>query len=348
MRIVKIIFIIMILIMLPFALCAGSAQEKEVITWVGQTYLSSGSIGYDAFSRACERVNEQSGGRLVIKPYSGGAIVGATKAFDAVESGALDLALDTSAYWKDKWEVAALFDMQVAGMSALEHFLWFLEGGGVELAREMLDNKFNIHIVEAGFAFPPEIFLSCTKPIDSLEDLKGMKIRTAGDDGWIFEQLGASVTMIAGGEIYEAMARGTIDAFQFMSPSGDATIGLHEVVKYAYLSPVRQPCSLSIVLVNQKQWDKLPVDLQAIVRSSFLEEAWRFFARGAKGDAEAIELYKKSGAIVTAPPKDVEEAISRLAEEMYNQRANKDSFYEKVINSKREWQKMLNSVYEKL
>lgn len=348
MRIVKIMVIIMILIMLPFALCTGGAQEKEVITWVGQTYLSSGSIGYDAFSRACERVNEQSGGRLVIKAYSGGAIVGGTKQFDGVESGALDLALDTSAYWKDKWEVAALFDMQVAGMSALEHFLWFLEGGGVELAREMLGNKFNIHIVKAAFPFPPEIFLSTTKPINSLKDIKGMKIRTAGDDGWIFKQMGASLTMIPGGEIYEAMARGTIDAFQFMSPSGDSTIGLHEVVKYAYLSPVRQPCSLSMVLVNQKQWDKLPADLQAIVRSSFLEEAWHFYARGAKADAQAIELYKKSGAIVTTPPKDVEEEMSRLAEEMYRQRAEKDSFYEKVFNSKSEWEKMINSIYEKL
>ncbi|RLC37742.1 MAG: hypothetical protein DRH33_05555 [Candidatus Nealsonbacteria bacterium] len=348
MRVVKIMFIIMILIMLPFALCTGGAQEKEVITWVGQCQFPAGSIEYDAFKKACDLINLQSAGRLVIKPNSAGSIVAATKQFDAVDSGTLDFALDTSAYWRDKWLVAPLFDMQIAGMSAAEHYLWFLEGGGAELAREMVGDKYNVYITKAAFLFPPEIFLSTVKPINSISDIKGMKIRTAGDDGEVFSKMGASLTMIPGGELYEAMSRGTIDAFQFMSPAGDTSIGLHEVVKYLYLSPVRQPCSMSMVIVNKSKWEKLPVDLQEVVQTSFLSEAWHFYGRVAQADAEAIQKYQAKGVKIGHPPKEVENAMEKLAGEMYKERSAEDPFYAKVYESKRKWKEMIDSVYNKL
>ncbi len=327
---------------------AQAASQQEAITWTGQCQFSAGSIEYDAFKRACDLINLQSSGRLVVKPNPAGSIVAATKQFDAVDSGTLDFALDTSAYWRDKWLVAALFDMEIAGMSAAEHYLWFLEGGGVELAREMLGDKYNIHITDAAFLYPPEIFLSTIKPINSMKDIKGMKIRTAGDDGEIFSQMGASVTMIPGGELYEAMGRGTIDAFQFMSPAGDTSIGLHEVVKYLYLSPVRQPCSMSMILVNKSKWEELSADLQEIVQTSFLSEAWHFYGRIAQADGEAIQLYESKGAKISSPPKDVEEAMMKLAEEMYKDRAATDPFYAKVYESRRKWKAMIDDVYNKL
>jgi TRAP-type mannitol/chloroaromatic compound transport system substrate-binding protein len=348
MRVIKIMFIIMILIMLPFALCTGGAQEKEVITLVGQCQFWAGSIEYDSFKRACDLINLQSAGRLVVKANSAGSIVAATKQFDAVDSGALDFAMDTSAYWRDKWLVAPLFDMGIAGMSAAEHYLWFLEGGGVELAREMVGDKYNVHIIDAAVLYPPEIFLNSVKPINSLNDIKGLRIRTAGDDGEVFSEMGASLTMIPGGELYEAMSRGTIDAFQYMSPAGDACIGLDEVVKYLYLSPMRQPCSMSMVIVNKSKWEKLPADLQEIIQTSFLSEAWHFYGRIAQADAEAIQKYKDKGVEVSQPPKDVEDAMKKLSEEMYKERATKDPFYAKVYESKLKWEAIIDSVYNKL
>lgn len=325
-----------------------AAAQQETITWVAQCQFAAGSIEFDAFKRACDRITEQSGGRLVVKANSAGSIVSGTEQFDAVDSGTLDLALDTSAYWRDKWLVAALFDMEIAGMSAAEHFLWFVEGGGVELAREMLGDDFNIHIVDAALLFPPEIFLSTSKPIRSLDDIVGLKIRTAGDDGEIFSQLGASLTMIPGGELYEAMARGTIDAYQYMSPAGDSSIGLHEVADYVYLSPVRQPCSMSMVLVNQGKWNEISADLRGIVSSAFLSEAWYFYGRVAQADAVAIEEYKAAGATVASPPAEVEQAMAELASEMYTKRAEEDPFYAKVLNSRHEWRALINGVYDRL
>lgn len=336
--------------------CGGSDSDgedvavaaPEVVTWVAQCQFAAGSIEFDAFKQACDRITEQSGGRLVVKPNAAGSIVAGTKQFDAVDSGTLDLALDTSAYWRDKWVVAALFDMEIAGMSAAEHFLWFIEGGGAALAREMVGDRYKIHVTDAALLFPPEIFLSTTKPIRSLEDLKGMKIRTAGDDGEIFSQLGASVTMIPGGELYEGMSRGTIDAFQYMSPAGDTSIGLHEVVDYVYLSPVRQPCSMSMVIVNESKWNDIPGDLQEIVESSFLAEAWHFYGRVIQADADAIQLYVDAGVEVTTPPAEVELAMADLAVKMYQSRADNDPFYAKVINSRHEWRALVKSVYAKL
>jgi len=324
-----------------------SATPGKVITWNGQSQFPAGSLEHKSFERASQMITQLSGGRLVAKPHPAGAIAPPAKQFDAVDSGTLDYAIDPGNYWRDKWPVATLFDNEINGMSAVEQQLWYLKGGGLELARRMVE-KYNVHIVNAALLYPPEIFLSTTKPLRTLADIKGLKIRTAGDDGTVFTQMGAAVVMVAGGEIYEAMKRGTIDAFQYMSPAGDASIGFHEVVKYVYLSPVRQPCSTSMVVANKKRWAELPADLQAIVENAFLGEAWRYFAEIVQEDARALEKYKARGATVTPIPKEIAAEVARLADKMYSERAAKDPFYAEVLKSRHAFQSMLRALYERM
>jgi TRAP-type mannitol/chloroaromatic compound transport system substrate-binding protein len=208
--------------------------------------------------------------------------------------------------------------------------------------------KYNVQILNAALLYPPEIFLSTTRPLRTVADIKGLKIRTAGDDGTVFTQMGASVVMVPAGEIYEAMKRGTIDAFQYMSPAGDASIGFHEVVKYVYLSPVRQPCSTSFVVANKTRWAELPADLQAIVENAFLGEAWRFYGEVVQEDAKALEKYKARGAVVAPIPPEIATEVSRLAEKLFSERAAKDPFYAEVLNSRHNFQKALRAMYERM
>lgn len=348
-----VVSLVALIVALPMAGCAKPATaptptpSQEVITWKGQCQFAAGAIDYESFVRACDMVEEMSGGRLVLEPHPSDAVVPALEAFAGVDTGALDFAMDPCNYWRDKWVVAGLFDNEIAGMSPVEQFLWYLHGGGVELARRMVEG-YNVHITRSGSLWPPEIFLSTTRALDSLEDIKGLKIRTAGDDGEVFTAMGASVTMIPGGEIYEAMQRGTIDAFQFLSPATDYTMGFHEVIDYLYLSPVRQPCSTSTIIVNKDRWAELTPELQSIVESAFLTEAWHWYAIVTQEDAKAIEKYKEYGVTVGAPPEDIEAAMASLADKMYTERAEADPFYKEVLDSRHNFQKAIRETYERL
>ena len=154
--------------------------------------------------------------------------------------------------------------------------------------------------------------------------------------------------MVPGGEIYESMQRGVIDAFQFMSPAGDLSMGFNEVVDYMYLSPVRQPCSTATLIVNEDCWAELPSDLQAVVEYAFLGEAWQGYAILCQEDGKATQEYIDYGVTVAPPPKDIEEEVAKLAEEMYNGRAAEDPFYAKVLESRHQFQKLIRETYLRL
>jgi TRAP-type mannitol/chloroaromatic compound transport system substrate-binding protein len=326
---------------------APAEPEEEVITWVGQSQFSAGSMEHESFERASALVSTLSSGRLVAEPHPAGAIAPALEAFDAVDSGSLDYAWVPGNYLRDKWLVASLFDNEINGMSPVEQFLWFLEGGGAELAQEMVE-EYDVYVTRSGSLFPPEIFLSTTKELSSLQDVKGLKVRTAGDDGAIFTEMGASVVMVPGGEIYESMQRGVIDGFQFMSPAGDITMGFDEVVDYMYLSPVRQPCSTTLLLANSDKWASLSDDLKAVIEDAFLAEAWTWYGKVVQADGEAIEEYKESGVTVGPIPGDIEAEMAELAEDMYAERAAEDPFYAEVLESRHRFQDTIRETYERL
>ncbi|KUK13166.1 MAG: putative TRAP dicarboxylate transporter-DctP subunit, precussor, partial [bacterium 42_11] len=194
------------------------AQEK-VYTFTGQSRMPSGNVFYESLVRACKNAEAASGGRLVFKIYPAGAISPATKELDGVHRGVLDFADTCYMYYRDRWPAAPIFTAKPAGMSPSEALLWVLEGGGHELIVEMLKD-YNVQILRgAGQLAPPEIFLVTNKPLKSVADLKGMRIRSAGDGAAILDRLGAACTLMPVGEVFEAMHRGVIDAYEVASPA---------------------------------------------------------------------------------------------------------------------------------
>jgi len=144
------------------------------------------------------------------------------------------------------------------------------------------------------------------------------------------------------------MQRGVIDAFQFMSPAGDLGMGFHEVTDYMYLSPVRQPCSTTTLIVNKDRWAELSPDLQSVVEYAFLGEAWQLYTIITEADGAAVQEYIDYGVTVGPPPKDIEAEVARLAEKMYNERAAEDPFYAKVVESRHHFQKIRRDTYVRL
>jgi len=221
-----------------------------------------------------------------------------------------------------------------------------LEGGGLELAQRMIEG-YNVKLI-VGMFYPPETFLWSNRELKTVDDIKGLKIRTAGDDGEIFAQMGASVVFIPGGEVYEATQRGVIDAFQLSSPSVDITLGVHEVTKYAYLSPVRQPVDWHFLGVHTDSWKALTPGLQKLVQDVYLAECLRTYAITTSLDIEAIEILKDYGTIVGPAPKEIEDELIRQAEIFYDKKAAEDPFAAEVIQSMREWKKAYGEAFARL
>jgi len=279
-----------------------------------------------------------SQGRLIIEAFSGGAVVPASKEFDAVNAGTIEVAYTSYHYNMDKFSAGGLYAIVVAGPPPLEYLTWYLDGGGKELLDRMVKdyNVVNVSVAQIGRA---EMFGFSNKPLTSLADFKGLKFRTAGDWGEILTNLGASVIFLPGGEIYESFQRGVIDGFEYGSPAGNWGMGFHEIAKYGVFPGIHAPSVLSPYVVNKAAWANLPDDLKAIADHAWMSETLRFLSLAAVQDMEAIAKYKDYGLEFFYLPEDVQKDVEKAAAEFYDDIAAKDPFVAEVLKSMRDFSK---------
>jgi len=313
-----------------------AAAEDEVIEWLGQHHDAAGGSKNKRFQEFCDRVNLASNGRMKLTLQAGGGIVPATEEFDATHKGLIDFCEAYSPYVLDVFPNAGLFAYTVGGLSALEYVYWMRNGGGAALYDEMLGD-YGVTLIH-GKLFPPETFIWTTKPLESLDDMQGLKMRTAGDDGEMLSEMGVSVVFLAGGEVYEATQRGVIDAFQLADPAIDIELAAHEVADYCYLSPVRQPTDYSCLGMNTESWEALPDDLKQVVDDAYLANSLEVYGELMQANIEAIEFLKDYGTNVGPIPKDIEDELIKQANIFYDAKAAEDPFYAEILNSMREFQ----------
>ena len=280
---------------------------------------------------------------MELKLFPAGAVVPALKEFDGVHDGIVDFAEIYPPYWLDKLPNAGLFAYTVGGLSGLEYFMWMTQAGGHQMLEKMIAS-YNVVPIEGKF-YPAETFLWSNKPLKTLADIKGMKFRTAGDDGEMFKQMGVSVVAMAGGEIYDAMKRGVIDAFQASSPGVDITLAVHEVSKYMYVSPVRQPTDYQMLGVNKKSWAALTPGLQKLVQEAYVASALTTYAKALADDIKAVEFFKKYGTVIEPMPKEIETELIKQAQIFYDGKAAKDAFYAEILKSQRDFQKAYSTAF---
>jgi TRAP-type mannitol/chloroaromatic compound transport system substrate-binding protein len=278
------------------------------------------------------RIRVASGGRLDITLQPTGAIVPSAQEFDGVDLGTLDFGNTAPSYQMDRWPAAGPFAFIVGGLTGMEYAAWMTVGGGGDLAREMYSET-NVHLLDGWLVTPPEAFLQSTKALQTTEDIRGLKIRTAGDDGELFARMGAAVVFLPGEEIYEALQRGVIDAAQLSTPAIDWTFALQEVADYMYLSPVRQPTDPTWVFANEQSWQELPDDLKQILDEVTYGQGIRWYQSLLVKDIEAVQMFKDYGTVVEPISQEIEDELVRQAELFYDENAAEDAFYAEVLES---------------
>jgi TRAP-type mannitol/chloroaromatic compound transport system substrate-binding protein len=234
-------------------------QWKMITTWP----KNFPGLGFAAenFSRA---VKQMSNGRLTVHVYGAGEIVPAMEVFDAVSQGVVDAGHGAAYYWKGKVPSSVFFTAVPFGLNAQEMNGWLHYGGGLELWQEVYA-PFNL-VPMAGGSTGVQMAGWFNKEINSIEDLKGLKMRIPGMAGEVFAAAGGTAVTIPGGELYTSMQTGVIDALEWVGPYNDKSFGFHEVAKYYYYPGWHEPGSILEFVVNKDSLEALPEDLQAIVK----------------------------------------------------------------------------------
>lgn len=313
----------------------GTSGGGEQITWNLQcpfpvaTHLYAPAIDVSNF------VTSMSNGRLTVSHLGGGAIVPGGSELTGVSEGSLDAGITVTTFHTGIVGYAGdMFNQHPAGPEAQELMVWVYEGGGLELWQEMYDRlDLNVHVVgPAGFT-AAEGFGWFSEPVTSLDDFKGMKFRTAGCWGEILTRAGATVVAMQPGELFEAMQRGTIDAFEFSTPGVDYSGGYHEMGAYLTFPGMHGPGAMLPLLVNKDKWNALTPDLQAIVTHACEAAAINGWARADYSDVVAMQALQDYGTEFVSVPEDVQRQIADLAFAFYEEKAKEDAFFAKVFES---------------
>jgi TRAP-type mannitol/chloroaromatic compound transport system substrate-binding protein len=276
---------------------------------------------------------------LVVTPNIGGAIVPAQTEVEGVDKGALDMAMVYHAYSVKFFPAAGLFAAKVGGLTPTQMIYWLRAGGGDELAREMYD-KLNVVFVATSVVGPPEVWAHTKNPLNSLADLKGLKMRTAGEGGDVLAKMGVTPVLIPGAEIYDAMKRGVVDAIEAGGFELNWALAFQEVSKYAYISPSRAPYAGDGLWVSKSSWAKLTPDLQMVVKAATESETPYYIAKALIGEAASLEKYKAYGIQIKTLPKDIEDELAKQADIYYAGKGATDPFYAKVLDSMAKFKKL--------
>lgn len=277
-------------------------------------------------------VNEMSDGRMEIKVYGGGELVPALETFDAVRNGAAELGSGASYYWVGKAPSATFFTAVPFGMNAQQINAWMFGGDGLKLYEELYARYDLIPFpggntgVQMGGWFNREI--------NTADDLKGLKMRIPGLGGRVLEKAGGTPVLLPGGEIFTGLERGIIDATEWIGPYHDYLMGFHQIAKYYYYPGWHEPGSELEIIIRKKNFEVLPTDLQAIIRSAALRmNHWIISEFEAKNSHYLEKLITEEKVNIRNFPLEVLAKLRMHTSEVLEELISGDPFAKKVYEN---------------
>jgi TRAP-type mannitol/chloroaromatic compound transport system substrate-binding protein len=322
---------------------SGNSAEKP-IKWKGETCFQLATpLGKYTIGLWKEYIEKMSGGRMIMELHDAGSIVPPTKIYDAVRDGLLDFGLNTPAWQKGKYPAGDLFYTLPAGVLEFNDLIiWMYGGGGKELEQAMYGEE--IIVFPLGLTPPEEIWSK--RPVKTLKDIKGLKIRAAGLSMDLWGKLGASVVLLPGGEVVPSLQRGLIDAAEFLEPSQDYALGLHEVCKYRFGPPVHMSNNIFQLVIKTKSWKDLPADLKAMVENAAMAASFQGYARFWMDSIEFNKKIEDYGIKTTKLSKEDQAKCRALTMQILDEKSKKDPYFAKVWKSQMEFIKKYKPYYD--
>ena len=278
-----------------------------------------------------QMIERASNGGIKIDVFEPGEIVPAFSVTDAVRDRKVEAGYTWVGYDQGKIPASPLLGAVPFGMEPWEYSAWWYEAGGRELA-EALYKKHNMHPIYCGMTGPETAGWFRT-PINQLSDLQGLKIRFAGLGGKVIERLGASVTMLPGGEIFQALEKGAIDASEFALPIVDQTLGFNRVAKYNYYPGWHQTFTSSHLMVNLQAWQEMSPSDQAIIEVACTAGVIRNLSSSEAKQGAVIAGFPDIGVSAEVLPEPVLRELQRVSDEIIAEEAANDADFAEILAS---------------
>jgi TRAP-type mannitol/chloroaromatic compound transport system substrate-binding protein len=282
--------------------------------------------------RVAERISALSGGRLQITVQAAGEVVPAFEVLDAVGGSVAEMGHTAAFYWQGKQPAAAYYTTVPFGLTPMEHVAWVDAAGGQALWDELY----------APFGVKP--FMGgntgvCMggwfrRELKSLDDLKGLKVRSLGLGGEVYRRLGATPQTTPPGEILTSLQSGVLDGAEFVGPGTDIALGLYRVAPLYYGPGFNKPNGTGECLVNLKVWEGLAGDLKAIIAHACAAEASFALSEMERLNAQALAaLTERNNVRLMSFSADIVGAARRQAADILAELARRSDIARRINDS---------------
>ena len=319
---------------------ATSAAAQERVRWKMQSAFGStlphlGTAGV----RVEEMVKRLSGGNFQLKFYEPNALVPALECYDAAAKGSVESCWTTAGYHTGKHPSLAFFTAVPFGPGFGEYHAWLIYGGGKDLENEIYA-KSNLYSLDCN-TIGPETSGWFRNKVESLESLKGLKMRFFGLGAQVMQKLGVSTQLLAGADIYPALERGVIDATEFSMPNMDIDLGFYQVAKFNYYPGWHQQVSVNELLMNKDAWEALDDQNQAILEAAC---GWNIYVNYAETEAKnpvAMNKMLEEYGVTNVRWTDEELAAFEQAwNEVMEEQAAQDEDFKRIAESYKAFRKL--------
>ena len=308
------------------------AQTNPKINWkMTSTFGPSLPPLYSTSQRFCKMVEEISEGNFSIRLYPGGEIVPGFGVMDAVSNRTVECGQTASYYYYGK-DPAFCFDTAVPfGLNARQMDAWVYQGGGLALLRELFATRKIINFPFGNTG--TQMGGWYRKEIKSVEDLKGLKMRTAGFAGEMLSRLGVVPQQIPPGDIYPSLEKGTLDAVEFVGPVDDEKLGFQKVAKYYYYPGWWEGSAQLSLYVNDEAYNSLPKQYQTLIETASRAAGSGLIADYDAHNPAALRRLIANGAVLKAFPRDVMDASFNASNQVYKEFCDANPMFKKIFDN---------------
>jgi TRAP-type mannitol/chloroaromatic compound transport system substrate-binding protein len=330
----------------------AAASRTQRFSWKMVTTWPPNFPGLGTGANTVARyLEEASGGRIRVQIYAAGELIPAFEVFDAVSSGTAELGHGGAYYWRGKSEATQFFSTVPFGLNTHEMNAWLYYGGGMQLWEEVY-GQFNLVPFAAGNT-GVQMGGWFNRPVNSMADLRGLKMRIPGIGGEVLRLAGGTPVNLPGSELFTALQTGSIDATEWVGPYNDLAFGLHQAARYYYYPGWHEPGPTMECMVNRDAYEGLPDDLKAVVRiacqAANLDMTAEFNAR----NASALEQLRSDPSIeIRSFPEDVLARLKTLTLQVIDELTARDALANKVwesygvfLRNARSWQQVSEQAY---
>jgi len=308
------------------------AQSMPALKWrLTSSFPRSLDTLYGAAEIFARAVGEATDNKFQIQVFAAGEVVPGLAAADAVQNGTVEMCHTASYYYFGKDPTFAFAAAVPFGLNTRMQAAWWAFGGGGELMNDFF-KKFNFYAIPAGNT-GAQMGGWFRKEIKEVADLSGLKMRIGGFAGTVLQKLGAVPQQIAGGDIYPALEKGTIDAAEWVGPYDDEKLGFYKVAKYYYYPGWWEGSTMLHNFINMDKWNELPPAYKSLMKSaSALATDWMT----AKYDASnpgALKRLVANGAVMRPFSQPVLEACYKASNEIYADTSAKNPDFKKAYES---------------